>query len=81
MALFFALLVAGTLFGFVGLLLAVPSVAALHVLLGELWTKRMDEEGTDPKAARERAKERREPSLRREIGRLRRAVAARLHRP
>ena len=77
----FALLVAGTLFGFVGLLLAVPSVAALHVLLGELWTKRMDEEGVDPEASRERAKEEREPSLRREVGRLRQALVARLRRP
>ena len=76
----FALLVAGTLFGFVGLLLAVPAVAALHVLLRELWIKRMDEEGVDPEASRERAKEEREPSLRREIVRLRRAAVARLRR-
>lgn len=44
----FALLVMGTLFGFVGLLLAVPLVAALHVLLHELWIERMDRIGTDP---------------------------------
>jgi predicted PurR-regulated permease PerM len=44
----FALLVMGTLFGFVGVLLAVPLVAALHVLLRELWIERMDEIGTDP---------------------------------
>jgi predicted PurR-regulated permease PerM len=44
----FALLIMGTLFGFVGLLLAVPLVAALHVLVKELWIKRMDQLGTDP---------------------------------
>jgi predicted PurR-regulated permease PerM len=45
----FALLIMGTLFGFVGVLLAVPLVAALHVLLRELWIERMDSLGTDPK--------------------------------
>lgn len=44
----FGLLVMGTLFGFVGLLLAVPLVAALHVLVQELWIDRMDHIGTDP---------------------------------
>lgn len=44
----FALLIMGTLFGFVGLLLAVPLVAALHVLARELWIERMDRIGTDP---------------------------------
>ena len=44
----FALLIMGTLFGFVGLLLAVPLVAALHVLTRELWVDRMDRIGTDP---------------------------------
>jgi predicted PurR-regulated permease PerM len=44
----FALLVMGTLFGFVGVLLAVPLVAALNVLLRELWIERMDQMGTDP---------------------------------
>ena len=44
----FALLVMGTLFGFVGVLLAVPLVTALHVLLRELWIERMDALGTDP---------------------------------
>ena len=46
----FALLIMGTLFGFVGVLLAVPLVAALHVLLRELWIERMDSLGTDPKS-------------------------------
>lgn len=44
----FALLIMGTLFGFVGLLLAVPLVAALLVLVQELWISRMDDIGTDP---------------------------------
>jgi predicted PurR-regulated permease PerM len=45
----FALLIMGTLFGFVGVLLAVPLVAAVGVLLRELWIERMDALGTDPK--------------------------------
>ncbi len=44
----FALLIMGTLFGFVGVLLAIPMVAALVVLVRELWIERMDEKGTDP---------------------------------
>jgi predicted PurR-regulated permease PerM len=44
----FALLIMGTLFGFVGVLLAVPLVTALHVLLRELWIERMEQMGTDP---------------------------------
>jgi predicted PurR-regulated permease PerM len=44
----FALLIMGTLFGFIGVLLAIPLVAALHVLMYELWVKRMNELGTDP---------------------------------
>ena len=44
----FGLLIMGTLFGFVGLLLAVPLVAALHVLVRELWIDRMNQIGTDP---------------------------------
>jgi predicted PurR-regulated permease PerM len=44
----FALLTMGTLFGFVGVFLAIPLVAALHVLLRELWIERMDQRGTDP---------------------------------
>jgi predicted PurR-regulated permease PerM len=43
-----AILVMGTLFGFVGLLLAVPLVAALSVLAHELWIRRMDQIGVDP---------------------------------
>jgi predicted PurR-regulated permease PerM len=44
----FAILVMGTLFGLVGILLAVPLVAALQVLVRELWVQRMDRIGTDP---------------------------------
>jgi predicted PurR-regulated permease PerM len=51
----FALLVMGTLFGFVGVLLAVPLVAALNVLLRELWIERMDQMGTDPNPPEEEA--------------------------
>jgi predicted PurR-regulated permease PerM len=44
----FAILVMGTLFGLVGVFLAVPLVAALQVLVRELWVQRMDQIGTDP---------------------------------
>jgi predicted PurR-regulated permease PerM len=44
----FAILVMGTLFGLVGVLLAVPLMAALQVLVRELWVQRMDRIGTDP---------------------------------
>jgi len=43
----FAILIMGTLFGFVGLLLAVPLVAALSVMVRELWITRMDKHGPD----------------------------------
>jgi predicted PurR-regulated permease PerM len=57
----FALLIMGTLFGFVGLLLAVPLVAALHVLLQELWIERMDEVGEDPNPPKKAGVERHRP--------------------
>jgi putative heme transporter len=44
----FAILVMGTLFGIVGVFLAVPLVAAVQVLVRELWVQRMDQIGTDP---------------------------------
>jgi len=44
----FAILVMGTLFGIVGVFLAVPLVAAVQVLVRELWVQRMDQMGTDP---------------------------------
>ncbi len=55
----FALLVMGTLFGFVGVLLAVPLVAALLVLLRELWIERMDQMGADPNPPGEEPKPKR----------------------
>ena len=44
----FAILVMGTLFGIVGVFLAVPLVAAVQVLVRELWVQKMDQMGTDP---------------------------------
>ena len=67
----FAIVIMGTLFGFVGILLAIPLVAALYVLVHELWTKRMDEKGTDPNPPKE------EPSSTKQgTGWLRRAAEA-----
>src|ERR687893_303452 len=45
-----AILIMGSLFHLIGLLLAVPLVAALSVLVRELWIARMDRMGTDPRA-------------------------------
>ncbi|HET6885621.1 MAG TPA: AI-2E family transporter [Rubrobacteraceae bacterium] len=64
----FALLIMGTLFGLVGVLLAVPLVATLHVLLRELWIERMDSLGTDSKPLEG------EPEPKRRGRRLRRAA-------
>jgi predicted PurR-regulated permease PerM len=50
----FAILIMGTFFGIVGLLLAVPLVAALGVLVRELWIERMDEIGVDPRPTKEK---------------------------
>jgi predicted PurR-regulated permease PerM len=44
----FAILTMGTLFGIVGVFVAVPLVAVLQVLVRELWVSRMDQLGTDP---------------------------------
>jgi predicted PurR-regulated permease PerM len=44
----FAILIMGTLFGLIGVFLAVPLVAAVQVLVRELWVQRMNEIGTDP---------------------------------
>ena len=44
----FAILVMGTLFGLIGVFLAVPLVAVLQVLVRELWVQKMDQIGTDP---------------------------------
>jgi predicted PurR-regulated permease PerM len=67
----FALLIMGTLFGFVGVLLAVPLVAVVGVLLRELWIERMDALGTDPKPPEE------EPEPKRRGRRLWRAARGR----
>jgi predicted PurR-regulated permease PerM len=47
----FAILIMGTFFGLAGLVLAVPLVAALKVLLQELWISRMDSIGSDTRPA------------------------------
>jgi predicted PurR-regulated permease PerM len=66
----FALLIMGTLFGLIGVLLAVRLVATLHVLVHELWIKRMDALGTDPNPPEG------EPPTKQRAGRLRRAAEA-----
>jgi predicted PurR-regulated permease PerM len=43
----FGILIMGVLFGIVGLLIAVPVVAAVQVAVKELWVERMEEIGTD----------------------------------
>jgi predicted PurR-regulated permease PerM len=68
----FALLIMGTILGVIGILLAIPLVAALKVLVRELWIKRMDEKGTDPNPPPKEE----EHSMEKNIGRLRRAAGA-----
>jgi predicted PurR-regulated permease PerM len=46
-----AILIMGTLFHVIGLLLAVPLLAALSVLVRELWISQMDRIGTDPRTS------------------------------
>ncbi|MGI8650666.1 MAG: AI-2E family transporter [Rubrobacter sp.] len=46
----FAILIMGTLFGLIGVLLAVPLTAALIVLVDMVWVSRMDSIGDDPDA-------------------------------
>lgn len=70
----FALLIMGTLFGFVGLLLAVPLVAAMHVLVRELWIERMNDVGTDPDPPARTELEPVKKTPGRRISRLRRAA-------
>jgi predicted PurR-regulated permease PerM len=70
-----AILILGSLFHLIGLLLAVPLVAALSVLVRELWIVRMDRIGTDPRAPtpeQEKTMPARVGSLRRVLNRLRR---------
>jgi predicted PurR-regulated permease PerM len=72
----FTLLIMGTLFGFVGLLLAIPLIAALQVLVRELWIERMDSLGTDPDPPKEEAKDASPETPKQKVGRLRRAAEA-----
>jgi predicted PurR-regulated permease PerM len=69
-AVIFGLFVMSVFFGFVGLLLAVPLVAALQVVLRELWTTRMDQLGTDPNPPPEKKEEPARPK----VGRLQRLL-------
>ena len=50
----FAIFLMGLLFGVLGFVLAVPLVAAMNVLVRELWVARMDEIGLDPTPPLER---------------------------
>ncbi len=70
----FAILIMGTLFGFVGVFFAIPLVAALHVLVIELWIKRMNSLGTDPDPPKEEPEEEENPKQK--VGRLRRVAGA-----
>lgn len=64
-----AILIMGTLFHVIGLLLAVPLVAALSVLVRELWISQMDRIGTDPRTSA--FEQKKKPD---KIGPLRRAL-------
>lgn len=75
----FAILIMGTLFGLIGVLLAVPLTAALLVLVNELWVRRMDEVGTDPGPPKQTDESGSKPKRRRLPAWLRRA-AKRLRR-
>ncbi len=68
----FAIVIMGVLFGLIGILLAIPLVAALNVLVHELWIKRMDEKGTDPNPPPKEESS----SMKRRTGWLRRAAVA-----
>jgi predicted PurR-regulated permease PerM len=69
----FAILIMGTFFGVVGLLLAVPLVAALKVLVQELWVARMDRMGVDPRPPKQEKGPEKSGLLRRISGVLRRS--------
>ena len=64
-----AILIMGTLFHVIGLLLAVPLVAALSVLVRELWISQMDRIGADPRTSA--FEQKKKPD---KIGPLRRAL-------
>lgn len=70
----FAILIMGTLFGFVGLFFAIPLVAALHVLVQELWIRRMDSLGADPDPPKEEPEQEETPGQK--ISRLKRVAGA-----
>jgi predicted PurR-regulated permease PerM len=72
----FTLLIMGSLFGFVGLLLAIPLIAALQVLVRELWIERMHSLGTDPDPPKEEAKDASLETPKQRVARLRRAAEA-----
>jgi predicted PurR-regulated permease PerM len=59
----FAILTMGTLFGIVGVFLAVPLVAVVQVLVRELWVRRMDGIGTDPNPPTHAPKRRKLPEF------------------
>ena len=59
----FAILTMGTLFGIVGVFLAVPLVAVVQVLVRELWVRRMDGIGTDPNPPTHAPKRRKLPGF------------------
>jgi predicted PurR-regulated permease PerM len=67
----FAILTMGTLFGIVGVFVAVPLVAVVQVLVRELWVSRMDGMGTDSDPP---ARERRTHKLPDFIGRTLRSL-------
>jgi predicted PurR-regulated permease PerM len=69
----FAILIMGTLFGLVGLLLAVPLVAALKVLVQELWVTRMDRIGVDPRPRKQEKRSEKSGLLQRIPGVFRRS--------
>lgn len=52
----FAIFLMGLLFGVLGFVLAVPLVAAINVLVHELWVTRMDEIGVDANPPQERGR-------------------------
>ena len=66
----FALFISGLVFGFAGLVLAVPLAAASQVLVRRLWVEGMDRSGVDPKPPPQigRTSERAPGPLRRALG-------------
>ena len=69
----FALFVSGLVFGFAGLVIAIPLTAAAQVLVRRLWIEGMDRSGVDPKPP-PKPERTSEPGL---LGRVREAVGRR----